>query len=117
MEEAAKAAYALGYDSLWANDLVIVPASFANGKAFQVIEPLITLATLVHLVPRLKLGTSVLVLPQRNTMLSVFLNLKTWIIIFAKCASLLNKSYRTSLKRHRCTRNLGYPSFPSGVKL
>ena len=35
----------------------------------QVIEPLVTLATLVHLVPRLTLGTAVLVLPQRNAIL------------------------------------------------
>jgi probable F420-dependent oxidoreductase len=67
VEEAAKAAEALGYDSVWANDVVIVPATPANVD--QIIEPLITLASLVHLVPRLKLGTSVLVLPQRNAML------------------------------------------------
>lgn len=71
VEEAAKAAEALGYDSVWANDEVIgVSASMAKiGRTGGDIEPLITLATLVHLVPRLKLGTSVLVLPQRNTML------------------------------------------------
>src|SRR5690606_1814876 len=67
IEEAAKVAEALGYDALWANDNVIntMASSFAN----QVIEPLITLATLVHRVPRIKLGTSVLVLPRRNTIL------------------------------------------------
>src|SRR5215217_6714569 len=68
IEEAAKAAEALDYDSVWANDEVI-GTSAGLGAADQVIEPLITLATLVHLVPRLKLGTSVLVLPQRNAML------------------------------------------------
>ena len=35
----------------------------------QVIEPLVTLASLVHLVPRLTLGTAVLVLPQRHPIL------------------------------------------------
>jgi probable F420-dependent oxidoreductase len=71
VEEAAKAAETLGYDSVWANDMVInTSASLAKiGATGQIIEPLITLASLVHLVPRLKLGTSVLVLPQRNAML------------------------------------------------
>jgi len=35
----------------------------------RVVEPLITLASLVHLVPDLRLGTSTLVLPQRNALL------------------------------------------------
>jgi probable F420-dependent oxidoreductase len=67
IEEAAKAADALGYDSVWANDLVAVPAAHARGA--RVIEPLITLASLIHLAPRVRLGTSVLVLPQRNAFL------------------------------------------------
>ncbi|MDQ3702585.1 MAG: TIGR03619 family F420-dependent LLM class oxidoreductase [Chloroflexota bacterium] len=65
--EAATAADALGYASVWANDLVVVPAAKLTGA--NVIEPLITLASLVHLVARIKLGTSVLVLPQRNALL------------------------------------------------
>ena len=65
IEEAAKAAEALGYDAIWANDVVITPAADRE----QVIEPLVTLASLVHLVPRLALGTSVLVLPQRSAIL------------------------------------------------
>jgi probable F420-dependent oxidoreductase len=65
--EAAAAAEALGYDSVWANDLVVVPA--ANVAGANAIEPLITLASLIHRVPRLRLGTSVLVLPQRNAVL------------------------------------------------
>ena len=73
IEEAAKAAEALGYTAIWANDSVMVPAGFSfQGHVtdkFQVIEPLITLASLVHLVPRIKLGTHVLVLPQRNAII------------------------------------------------
>ena len=65
--EAASAAEALGYDSVWANDLVVVPAAHVAGA--NVIEPLITLASLIHRAPRLRLGTSVLVLPQRNAVL------------------------------------------------
>jgi probable F420-dependent oxidoreductase len=62
--EAAQAAEALGYDSVWCNDHVIA-GSDQPGMGC-ILEPLITLASLVHLTPRLTLGTSVLVLPQRN---------------------------------------------------
>jgi probable F420-dependent oxidoreductase len=67
VEEAAKTADALGYDSVWANDLVVAPA--AKDRGVHVIEPLVTLATLIHLAPRVRLGTAVLVLPQRNAFL------------------------------------------------
>src|SRR5918996_1203916 len=68
---AALAAEALGYDGIWANELIINPAAALRGtvEGGQVIEPLVTLASLVHLVPRLKLGTAVLVLPQRHPVL------------------------------------------------
>ncbi len=69
--EAATAAEALGYEGVWANDAVIKPAAARRGTLVgaQVIEPLVTLASLVHLVPRLTLGTNVLVLPQRHPVL------------------------------------------------
>jgi probable F420-dependent oxidoreductase len=60
----AQAADALGYASLWANDHVIAPAHQASMG--HIIEPLITLASVAALVPRLQLGTSALVLPQRH---------------------------------------------------
>ena len=67
---AALAAEALGYDGVWANDTMIIPASKRGMPGYeQVIEPLITLASLIHLVPRLSLGIAVLVLPQRNSIL------------------------------------------------
>jgi probable F420-dependent oxidoreductase len=71
IEEAALAAEALGYDGVWANDEVVHPAAAQRGtvEGGQVIEPLVTLASLIHLVPRLRLGIAVLVLPQRNTIL------------------------------------------------
>lgn len=69
--EAARAAEALGYEGVWANDVVINPAAARRGTSagIQAIEPLVTLASLVHLVPHLTLGTSVLVLPQRHPIL------------------------------------------------
>ena len=71
IEAAAQAAEALGFDGVWANDLVINPAAARRGtlEGGQVIEPLVTLATPVHLVPRLTLGTNVLILPQRHPVL------------------------------------------------
>ncbi len=69
--EAARAAEALGYEGVWANDIVVNPATAQRGTMAggQVIEPLVTLASLVHLVPHLTLGTNVLVLPQRHPIL------------------------------------------------
>jgi probable F420-dependent oxidoreductase len=64
--EAATAAEALGYASVWANDHVIAPSS--QSDVGHIIEPLITLASLIHLVPRVQFGTSVLVLPQRHAL-------------------------------------------------
>jgi probable F420-dependent oxidoreductase len=71
IEGAALAAEALGYHAVWANDKVIHRAAAPRGtiEGAQVIEPLVTLASLIHLVPRLLLGTSVLVLPYRNAVL------------------------------------------------
>lgn len=65
--ETAQAAAALGYTGVWANDTVVVSPNHSG--AGHVIEPLITLASLAHLVPRLKLGISVLVASQRNVFL------------------------------------------------
>jgi probable F420-dependent oxidoreductase len=65
--EVAQAAEAFGYESVWANDHILAPPEYASFA--HIIEPLITLATLVHVVPRLQLGTSVVVLPQRHAIL------------------------------------------------
>jgi probable F420-dependent oxidoreductase len=67
IEETARAAQSLGFDSVWANDHLIAPAS--HSEMGHIIEPLITLAAIMHLVPDLRLGTSTLVLPQRNAIL------------------------------------------------
>ena len=67
LEEAAKTAEALGYAAIWVDDVVVVPSD--HDSLDHVIEPLVTLATLVHLVPNIKLGISVLVLPQRNAII------------------------------------------------
>ncbi|MFN8591954.1 MAG: TIGR03619 family F420-dependent LLM class oxidoreductase [Thermomicrobiales bacterium] len=61
----AQAAEALGYVSVWTTDHVILPA----GQAYpydQILEPLLTLATVAPLTNRVKLGISVIVVSQRN---------------------------------------------------
>jgi probable F420-dependent oxidoreductase len=68
VEETARAAEALGYVSVWANDRVIASSDEPFAE-HGLIEPFITLASLIHLVPRLHLGLGVLVLPQRNAII------------------------------------------------
>ncbi len=76
----AQRAEALGYDSVWVSDHVVVPMEFqsrypypgqftpqASGNYF---EPVITLAVLAGATQRIHLGTSVLVVPQRNPVLT-----------------------------------------------
>ena len=66
IEKTAQAAQELGFASVWCNDHVITPA---QGRSVgHIIEPLITLASLIHLVPQVQFGTSVLVLPQRHAL-------------------------------------------------
>ena len=64
----AQAAEALGYASLWTNDHVLLPTSrlepFGN-----VLESLTTLSHLAASTSRIRLGTGILVLPQRDPVL------------------------------------------------
>lgn len=64
VRETALAAAELNYASLWANDHVLAPAHRA--EMGYIAEPLTTLASVIHLAPTLTLGTSTLVLPQRD---------------------------------------------------
>ncbi len=59
----------LGYDSVWATDHVIVPRTDVEPYG-NIFESLITLAMVAALTRRVKLGTSILVLPQRNPVLA-----------------------------------------------
>lgn len=67
---AASTASDLGYEGLWANDKLLIGAEERGvALAEQLLEPLVTLASLVHLVPDLNLGTAVIVLPSRDPIL------------------------------------------------
>lgn len=63
--ETALAAEALGYDSIWVSDHVVVPDSHnVFGDVFY--DPLITLGFIASATSSIELGTSVMVLPYRN---------------------------------------------------
>lgn len=58
----------VGFDSVWATDHVIMPAELKEPYG-ELIEPLVTLAFVASRCDRLKVGTSILILPQRNPIL------------------------------------------------
>jgi probable F420-dependent oxidoreductase len=58
----------VGFDSVWATDHVIMPTELREPYG-QVLEPLTTLAYIASRCERLKIGTSVIVLAQRNPVL------------------------------------------------
>lgn len=68
IRRAAVAAEELGYDSAWTTDHVLVPKENAEPYG-TVYEAIATLALIAESAPRLKLGTSVLVLPMRDPVL------------------------------------------------
>lgn len=63
--QVAQAAERLGFASAWTTDHVILPPDQA-GPYREIFEPLMTLAYLAALTERIRLGVSVLVVPQRN---------------------------------------------------
>ncbi len=69
IQRVARAADDLGYDSVWTTDHVIVPRENIEPYG-HVFETLVTLAAVASITTRVKLGTSILVLPQRNPVLA-----------------------------------------------
>ena len=64
MVETARAADQLGFRALWGGDHLLPPTSMPEyGRLF---EPLVSLAYVASQTRRIKLGTSVIVLPMRN---------------------------------------------------
>jgi probable F420-dependent oxidoreductase len=78
----ARRTEALGYDSLWASDHVVIPYRIASRYPYSpagrfpldadvaFLEPLTTLALVAGVTERVQLGTSILVLPHRNPVLT-----------------------------------------------
>lgn len=80
IRQLAAAAEELGYDSVWVSDHVVIPDRFDSpypfpGGVFKAesaescFEPLITLAVVAGATKRVKVGTSVLITPQREPLL------------------------------------------------
>jgi len=69
IKRVALAAENLGYDSVWTTDHVIVPQADLEPYG-NIMEALTVLALVAPITSRVKLGTSVLVLPQRNAVLA-----------------------------------------------
>jgi len=66
--KAARIAEESGYDSVWTDDHIIVPMRFEKEYGFMN-EALMTLSYIAARTEKVKLGTSVIVLPQRNPVL------------------------------------------------
>jgi probable F420-dependent oxidoreductase len=83
IEAVARRAEELGFDSVWCNDHLAIPEGGARGGAEpayaagygeqrrqHIYEPLITLAYLAAVTSRVRLGTSVYLLPLRNPLVA-----------------------------------------------
>ena len=62
----AQAAEALGFDSVWVSDHIVVPHSAIPRFGEVFFEPFTTLAYVAGQTRRIRLGTSVIILPYRN---------------------------------------------------
>jgi len=66
----AQLAESLGYDSLWAGEHVVVPSPRVEPSPMEpdepILDPLVALAHLAAHTERIRLGTGVILLPQRN---------------------------------------------------
>src|ERR1700712_894161 len=65
----AQAAETLGYESVWTTDHVLVPNSLPSGFFGNLLESLITLTFVAARTERIRIGTGILVLPQRDPIL------------------------------------------------
>ena len=68
MRHIAHAAEELEYDSVWATDHIIVPQTDSEPYG-RIFECVVTLAMLASVTQRVRLGTSVVVLPMREPIL------------------------------------------------
>jgi len=63
---AARRAEETGYESIWVSDHLLVPESGGRLPALEIMEPIATLAYVAALTSRIKIATSVIVVPYRN---------------------------------------------------
>jgi probable F420-dependent oxidoreductase len=63
---AARSAEQAGYESIWVSDHIVVPESGGRLPPIEILEPIATLSYVAALTSRIKLATSVIVVPYRN---------------------------------------------------
>jgi len=66
IRHAALRAEQLGYDSVWVSDHVVVPDANVDRIGAGIFDPLVTLAVAAGATSRVRLGTTVLIVPYRN---------------------------------------------------
>jgi len=66
--EISRTAEEVGFDSVWATDHIVMPTQLREPYG-QLLEPLITLASISSATDKLRVGTSCIVLAQRNPIL------------------------------------------------
>ena len=67
---AAVRAEKLGYDSVWVSDHVVVPHANVVNFGETIFDPLVTLAVIAGATRRVRLGTTVLIVPYRNAVVT-----------------------------------------------
>jgi alkanesulfonate monooxygenase SsuD/methylene tetrahydromethanopterin reductase-like flavin-dependent oxidoreductase (luciferase family) len=70
IRRAAVSAEALGYDSVWVSDHVVVPRANVVNFGETIFDPLVTLGVLAGATHRVKLGTTVLIVPYRQAVVT-----------------------------------------------
>src|SRR5919197_4523764 len=60
----------LGYDSVWVSDHVVVPQANIKNFGETVFDPLVTLAVAAGVTSTVRLGTTVLIVPYRNAVVT-----------------------------------------------
>lgn len=72
MAEIAGMAEALGYESLWVGEHVVLPEPRTSGSPLAastpLLDPVVTLTFLAAITRRVRLGTGIIILPQRHPM-------------------------------------------------
>jgi len=70
IRRAAVRAEALGYDSVWVSDHVVVPRANVGNFGETIFDPLITLGVVAGATSRVRLGTTVLIVPYRQAVVT-----------------------------------------------
>src|SRR5262249_2753770 len=70
IRDTAVRAEALGYDSVWVSDHVVVPHANVLNFGETVFDPLVTLGVIAGATKRVQLGTTVLIVPYRNAVVT-----------------------------------------------